>query len=476
MAEVLLGRLHGPRGFARAVVLKRILPHMSTDASLVAMFFDEASINARLHHANVVQVHELVQDRDELFMVMEYLAGESFAGLVRRLISRDEAFAPWLAAHVVAEACAGLHAAHELRDEHERPLNVVHRDVSPHNLFVTFDGNVKVLDFGIARAADRGRRTEPGEVKGKLEYMSPEQCRGEALDRRADIFSLGVVLYELMTLRRLFKRATPLATLRAITEEGIVPPSRLVPGCPKALEVICLKALEMAPGDRYATMADMRRDLIAASREPAGQLPEEALAARMVELFAERKVEKEEMLRRVAEGVDADVPAGEVDEAVDVPTVLESQTRLWRPRARSRAILATIMLAVIVVLTGGAASASRWPTTAVLAPTPSRSAPTMVHRRRVTVWVESTPAGAEVWVNGSLKGAAPQRLVADAGTAALTVEARLHGYRSRREELAVHADRTLTLDLVREPSLASTRGSQPSGTSSPSPDPLHQKW
>ncbi|WP_316376700.1 serine/threonine-protein kinase, partial [Enterobacter hormaechei] len=156
-----------------------------------------------------------------------------------------EALEPALAAYIVAEACAGLHAAHE--------QGVVHRDVSPQNLFVTFGGAVKVLDFGIAHSQDRVTRTEAGQVKGKLDYMSPEQVSSRPLDRRSDVFALGVVLYELLTLRRLFKRGTPLATLKAILDEPVLPPSRLNEHCTPALEQACTRALARAADERTAS-------------------------------------------------------------------------------------------------------------------------------------------------------------------------------------------------------------------------------
>src|SRR5262245_24036371 len=187
MAEILLGRASGPSGFERIAVIKRVLPHLASEPRFAQMFLDEARIAALIRHPNVVQIHELACEGDQLFIVMEYLEGESVAGLLRRLIAQQTRLPPALAAHIVAEACCGLHAAHELVDHSGRPLGVVHRDVSPQNIFVTYDGAVKVLDFGIAVARDRVTKTETGQLKGKFEYMAPEQCLGKALDRRADL-------------------------------------------------------------------------------------------------------------------------------------------------------------------------------------------------------------------------------------------------------------------------------------------------
>jgi eukaryotic-like serine/threonine-protein kinase len=356
MAEVFLARVRGPSGFERPVVLKRMLPHLTRQASFVNMFLDEARILARVRHPSVVQVQELTNEGGELFMVMEYLEGETLAGLSRRLIARGEALDPAIAAHVIAEACAGLHAAHELRSDDGLSLGVVHRDVSPQNLFVTFAGSVKILDFGIAKAQDRVTRTETGDLKGKLDYMSPEQCMSKDVDRRSDVFSLGVVLYELLTLRRLYKRPTPLATLKAITEEPVVPPSRLASSCPKALDSICLRALARDPGERYATAADMRRDLLVAMRATADEgLPEEHLAQTMLRIFADRKQEKEEMLRRVREGDHPTfLPAPEADDLVEIPVVDAPRTT-----GRSRRMAVVIVTAIVAVSAVAVALASK---------------------------------------------------------------------------------------------------------------------
>lgn len=321
MAEILLGRLRGPSGFERAVVIKRILAHLAEQPAFVDMFLDEARLAARIQHRNVVQVHELGQDGKNLFLTMEYLEGENAAGMVRRSLVLEKDIGAAMCAFVVAEACAGLHAAHELKDPEGRPLALVHRDISPQNIFVTYGGGVRVLDFGIAKAADRTAHTEVGQLKGKFEYMAPEQCRGKPIDRRADIFALGIVLYELLTRRRLFKRDTKLGVLEAVCRETPVPPSKVIEGCPEALDRVTMKALSKSADERYATAAEMRRDLMAVVREMLGpQDPEEVLVAMMQQLFADRIAEKNEMLRKVrAGGAVGAVPTAEADSAVEIP-------------------------------------------------------------------------------------------------------------------------------------------------------------
>ena len=252
MAELFLGK--EPTG--RPVVIKRILPHLARQTTFVSMFIDEARIGSRAKHPNLVEVFELGQVGTDLFLVMEYLVGENLAGLVRRLTKRNERISYQLCAYIIAEVCDGLHFAHELKDDDSgKPLELVHRDVSPQNVFVTYGGDVKLLDFGVATASQRLTQTASGEVKGKYAYMSPEQCRGEPLDRRSDIFSLGTVLYELTTLRRLFKRPNELQVMRAITEDPIPRPTHELPDYPPALEAICVRALARDREQRYASAA-----------------------------------------------------------------------------------------------------------------------------------------------------------------------------------------------------------------------------
>jgi serine/threonine protein kinase len=327
MAEIQLARLVGPMGFEQLVVLKRILPHLRTK-QFVDMFADEANIVAAIRHQNVVRVHELGREGDELYMVLEYLEGESAGSLLRRASVREKTLSPRLAAHIVAEACAGLHAAHELVDDSGVSRGLVHRDVSPHNLFLTYDGGVKVLDFGIAKARHRHTETEAGLLKGKFAYMSPEQCYGKPLDRRSDVFSAGIVLYELSTGRRLFQRASDLETLKAVTEESLIPPSRLLEGYPPELETIVMGALARKKNARPSTAAELRRLLSAfVAAQSSSKLPEEELAELMRELFAERIVEKKELLRRAKSGSDVThVPRAEVDEAVELPLLAGDRT------------------------------------------------------------------------------------------------------------------------------------------------------
>ncbi|HEY1960498.1 MAG TPA: serine/threonine-protein kinase [Polyangiaceae bacterium] len=471
MAEVFLARLLGPSGFERPVVVKRILPHLARTKEFVDMFVDEARIVAGIHHPNVVAVSELGREGGDLFLVLEYLEGESASGLMRRLTSRAELLEPRLAAHIVAEACAGLHAAHELADADGVKQNLVHRDMTPHNLFITYDGAVKVLDFGIAKVADRMSRTEAGQVKGKFEYMSPEQCLGKPLDRRSDIFALGIVLYEMSTGHRLFKRPTQLMTLKSITEEAIKPPSALRAGYPKELETICMTALNRSPEERYATAAEMRRALLAAMRAlepPNAPMPEEELAARMNASFADRIETKTELLRRVRAGSKVtELPAAETDGSIEIPVAVDDPATMTeagasivastRPRERARwpialgAIVLAAGTAAVVLAThhrAAPAAATAPPATATASAT-ATAAPTATAPASVTITIESIPPGATVFSSDQELGPTPYTLTLAKSDAPVDVEVRKDGFVTQRESLVPNVEQRIRLTLPR---------------------------
>jgi serine/threonine-protein kinase len=296
MATVYLARARGPAGFDRATALKRIHPHLAKRRDFVEMFLDEARLAARITHPNVCSVFDFGEVEGTYFIAMEYLVGQPLAAIVRAIQERRDLASStrWrvLAARIVADACEGLHAAHELRDDSGRPLGVVHRDVSPHNVFVTYDGAVKVVDFGVAWAEGRLHHTQTGALKGKLGYMSPEQVRGLAIDRRLDVWSLGVCLWELLTVRRLFAKKQEVDMLQAVMHEAIVPPSALEHGIPAALDAIVMRALDRDVERRYPTARAMARELnafVSSSGVSAGLAD---LSELMEELWGEERATK----------------------------------------------------------------------------------------------------------------------------------------------------------------------------------------
>ena len=284
MGIVYLAIARGPGRFTKLKVVKRLRPDLAAEPHSLAMFQDEARLAAQLHHPNIVQTNEVGFDGESHFLEMEYLEGQSYEAVVRRLGA--EAVPLPLALHVLARALAGLHHAHEAVDLDGRPLCIVHRDVSPHNVFVTYAGEVKVLDFGIAKAASSTEDTETGVVKGKATYMAPEQARGGAVDRRADVFAVGVMLWQAVTRQRLWGAQSDLeifVRLRA----GEVPSLRTAGvDVPSALAAICERALAVSPEDRYATAAEMQAAIEAYLEDVGSRDAARELAARVSEAFA----------------------------------------------------------------------------------------------------------------------------------------------------------------------------------------------
>jgi serine/threonine protein kinase len=261
MAEVFLARSSGPADFAKTVVLKRVLPGLGADRRIVRMFLDEARTAALLHHSNIVQIFDFGEVDGEYFIVMELLEGLSLAAVLDQLQARGAAL-PLDGALVVArDVCAGLHYAHEQTGPGGGPLGIVHRDVSPQNVMITWHGEVKLVDFGIAKAAHNLARTVTGMLKGKVRYMSPEQAGGGAVDRRSDVFSLGVVLWELTVGQRLVRGQTELETLQALAGQDVPAPSTFRPGYPPALEEIVLRALQREPAARFQTARALQEAL-----------------------------------------------------------------------------------------------------------------------------------------------------------------------------------------------------------------------
>lgn len=293
MAELYLARERGLAGLERLVVIKRILPHLADDPSFIDMFLREARIIARLNHPNVVQIYELGEEDGDYYIAMEYIHGSTVREM-QVLAERDGIELPVeVALSVVDQACRGLHAAHELRDLEGTPLELIHRDVSPHNLMCTLEGFVKVLDFGVAKASQGIEATHSGHLKGKFAYMSPEQCKGLKLDRRADVFALGIVLWEALTNRRLFKREKDLDMMRAVVQEEPEPPSAYNPHVPDVVDRAVLKALVKDRDRRYQTAEQMRRSLIEAARASGLVFGEDVLSSFLEKIAGEALDERQ---------------------------------------------------------------------------------------------------------------------------------------------------------------------------------------
>lgn len=296
MAMVWAARLKGTRGFQKIVAVKTMLPKLSEDEQFEQMFLDEASLASEIHHPHVVEIHDLGEQQGVLFLVMEWIDGVPLNQLMKA--ARPEGGVPIpVAVRIVMQACAGLHAAHELRNHEGKLVGLVHRDVSPQNIMVTHEGVAKVVDFGVAKAtAIGGGATVAGQIKGKVAYMAPEQIKGSAIDRRVDLFALGIVLYALTTGKHPFRRESEAATMYNIcAPQPVMPPRKVNPNYPPEVERIVIKALAKDPDKRYQTANEMLRDL--------DQLPshlrastDEEVAVVVRKLFGTKREERQAVL------------------------------------------------------------------------------------------------------------------------------------------------------------------------------------
>ncbi|AGP36682.1 hypothetical protein SCE1572_20605 [Sorangium cellulosum So0157-2] len=347
MASVHFGRLVGAHGFARTVAIKRLHPQFARDPEFSSMLLDEARIAVRIRHPNVVTTLDSVQADDELFVVMEYIAGESLSSLLREAGRQGQKVPQPVGSAIVAGALAGLHAAHEATDEDGAPLQIVHRDVSPQNILVGEDGIARVLDFGIARAAVRSQVSRVGQLKGKLSYMAPEQLRGAPVNRRADIYAASVVLWEVLTGRRLFTGECD-AEIYGRILEGVVQPPSAYGDVPKALDEVVLRGLEKDPERRYATALEMtaalEEALSPASPRAVGAWVE-ATAGTLLEARAKSLAAIETSQRSAVSTQRGAAPAPSGSAAVDGAPRREIDTRPALPagqRARAARVSVTV--------------------------------------------------------------------------------------------------------------------------------------
>jgi serine/threonine protein kinase len=329
-AEIYLARIDGTNGFEKYVVVKCLHDHLADDQEFVKMFLDEARMAAVLDHSNIVQTFELGEHENRYYMVMEFLAGLSLAMIVRRTAERVQGgrIPVPLIFNVAAQAAAGLHYAHE-RQQGGKPLNMVHRDISPQNLVIGFEGVVKVVDFGIARAEYRETKTKAGTIKGKFAYMSPEQCVATNVDRRTDVFALGVIVHELLTGRRLFKRNSPYETYQAVIDCAVAPPSSLNVEIDPAIDAIVMKALTKERDDRYPS-AEAFGDAMLGYLHHRGKGSGPGEIGRWFEEHFQQEIEEHgERMRELISGRDPSIDVGwdEVADAKKLETVPFAKAR-----------------------------------------------------------------------------------------------------------------------------------------------------
>ena len=345
MASIFLGKMCGPVGFTPIVAIKKMHPQYSKDPEFVRMFVDEARLASRIRHPNIVPVTDVHAEGDELFLVLEYVHGESLGRLVSAGRRAGVRLPQAIVAAIICDVLHGLHAAHEARDEQGEPLGIVHRDVSPQNILVGSDGVARVLDFGVAKAAGRVSSTRDGQVKGKLGYMAPEHVRGEVVDRRADIYAASVVLWESLAGERLFRAENEGHMVERMLFGAISPPSSVRPDIPPALDSVVMRGLSRERSDRFATAKELALALAAAVVPASTTEVGEWVEAHALDALEERaKLVAEVLARKPVEAVVASAPVP--SSLTPGPAALPPAA----PRARRPALSVGLGALVVVAL------------------------------------------------------------------------------------------------------------------------------
>jgi eukaryotic-like serine/threonine-protein kinase len=419
MAELFLALQKSVAGFEKLLVIKRILPAMNQDKGFIDMLLHEARIAATLSHANIVQIFDVGQVDGTYFIAMEHVHGEDLRGIVRQMRKKGVIEFPLEhAIEIMLGVTSGLSYAHEKRDLDGSPLNIVHRDISPQNVVVTFSGDVKIVDFGIAKSDTKMHtETQSGKLKGKVPYMSPEQARGESLDARSDVFAVGVMLFELTTGRRLFKGQSEFETLKLICEREYPRPSSVRPGYPAELEAIVMKALAKDREARFQSAREMQSALEEYVRRERIPVSNVALTQYMQSLFEDKlQAQKEQLLqgKQLADIIERDRPS-ETLPLDQEPSQRLSSSLLSAPSAARtvteiRAVQRTNPLkvtAIMALVAGGLIAAGfvwrashKEVVSAVVVPPPQPVEAKVAHG---TVSLTSDPPGATIWVDGEMR-------------------------------------------------------------------------
>jgi serine/threonine protein kinase len=424
MAELFLAIQRSVAGFEKLLVIKRILPAMNQDRAFIDMLLHEARIAATLSHPNIVQIFDVGQHEGNYYIAMEHVHGEDLRSIVRQMKKKGVTEFPLEhAISIILGMCAGLAYAHEKRDLDGSQLNIVHRDISPQNVVVTFTGDVKIVDFGIAKSdtkLNHDANTRSGKLKGKIPYMSPEQARGEGIDWRTDIFAASVMLFELTTGKRLFKGASEFETLKLICEREYPHPSQIRPGYPQELEHIVMRGLSKDRGARFQSAREMQamlEEFVRRERIPTSTI---ALSQFMQSLFEDKLATQKEALLQgkqladiiaLQEGADG---AGEGDgngrpsqSLLSTPAASHTVTgvNVARP-ARGAGVVLGLLGAALVVSAAGIGGLYYWKTHTASTETGAASATPVATQAPLTrgaVAIVSDPAGAAIWLNGELR-------------------------------------------------------------------------
>ncbi|MBK7861971.1 MAG: serine/threonine protein kinase [Archangiaceae bacterium] len=411
MAEIWLAKQAGPRGFEKVIVIKRIVDSLSADPEFVEMFLDEARIAAQLNHPNIVQIYDLGEHAGAYYIAMEYLPGENLSAIARAAMKAGMSLPISHAVKIISGAAEGLghaHSRHGVKGEH---LNVVHRDVSPQNIIITYDGLVKLVDFGIAKAANRGSQTMGGQIKGKVAYMAPEQATGQGIDHRADLFSLAIVLYELVTKSRLFHREDQFQALSAVTSDEPVQPADVRnPDVPRELSEILSIALQKNPDDRYQDAAAFHHALENWLKTQPNSPSSSDIGQFMHRLFEARINARAKLIESASTGEltpsSGDVLKNDTDHSM--PGRTGNRTAMRASAQRSRAALVLIPSALALVLSGVLLARMLIRRDDTLPPQPLAVAQPPAPVANVgTLVIDTEPPGADVTVDGNPVGKSP---------------------------------------------------------------------
>lgn len=453
-ASVHLARLEGPGGFERLVALKIIHEHLLDEADFVRMFIDEATLAVRMAHPNVVSVFELGREGDTLFLAMEYLHGQPLSSVIERASAAGVSLPYDLVAWMGARVAEGLHHAHELVDDTGAKLGLVHRDVSPQNVFVTYDGQVKLIDFGIARAAGRLARTTIGRIKGKFIYMAPEQVLGHEFDHRADLFALGSTLYETAVGLRPFQAEDETEALHRMLFEGVPDPRHARADFPEPLAAVLQRAMASEPADRYQSAAEIARDLDAwLARLPAAD-HRAALVTILATLFHAERAEQDDAIEALRKAtLPGEEPLPEV-RAPDPSTHQSGSRTIPAPPRRSRLALTLLTLGI-----GAAIGAGVLVTTRIMSSTASPATSAIV-----TLDVNVQPAvDAIIMVDGVVVPQRPARVTLPRGTRPVDVEVSAEGYEPAKLQAIPDRDQVMVVPLLRRQEASdAAAGSAPS--------------
>jgi serine/threonine protein kinase len=460
-AVVYLAVARGPGGFNKLVVLKMMKRALLAEPELAEMFMNEARLSARLNHPNIVETNEVFEQDGIPVIVMQYLEGQPLSMLVTRAEQKPDKFPLAWHLRVVSEALAGLHHSHDLADYDGTPLNLVHRDMTPHNVFVTYEGQVKILDFGIAKINRSAAQTEVGVIKGKLRYMPPEQLTGEGVDRRSDIFAVGVMLWEAATRQRMWRGLTDPEVMHAILNDEIPKPSSVIPDISPRLEAIIMKAMARDPADRHATAAALQADIDEFLAELGSNVRNRDIGAVVAELFADVRADTrrvvDQQLRKVTALSAREYQSFRPLELASTVSSTDARERsegrtIAAPAKKSRRALAAAVAIPALAL----AAFALWPSKGGVesppaAARPVATSPAAPMPAMLSVKFGAVPDSARLFLDDREMPGNPVTLNVPKDGSRHTLRVEAAGYEMRRHEVTYDRDQVLSLTLTPVP-------------------------